>query len=104
MPIVETHGRVHSFAADDKVLDNVELLVDENSIYGFLGPNGAGKTTTLRIILCLLKRQKGSITIFDKDLDGHRTEVLGKIGSMIERPSIYAPLPARENLQVLQKI
>ncbi len=104
MPIVETLGLVHSFTPDEKVLDDVNLVVDENSIYGFLGPNGAGKTTTLRLILGLLQRQHGSITIFDKDLGDHRIEVLGKIGSTIESPSIYSHLTARENLQVLQKI
>jgi ABC-type multidrug transport system ATPase subunit len=104
MPIVRTHGLVHSFTQDEKVLDDINLVVDENSIYGFLGPNGAGKTTTLRLILGLLKRQHGSITIFDKDLDRNRIEILGKIGSTIESPSIYAHLTARENLQVLQKI
>ena len=104
MPIVETRRLVHSFTPDENVLDNVDLVVDESSIYGFLGPNGAGKTTTLRLILGLLKRQNGSITIFDKDLGRHRIEVLGKIGSTIESPSIYSHLTARENLLVLQKI
>ncbi|MBI4733466.1 MAG: ATP-binding cassette domain-containing protein, partial [Rubrobacteridae bacterium] len=30
-------------------VDNLDLNVKENTVYGFLGPNGAGKTTTLRM-------------------------------------------------------
>jgi ABC-2 type transport system ATP-binding protein len=86
------------------VLDDVSLAVEAGSIYGFLGPNGAGKTTTLRLILGLLKRQQGTITIFGKALESHRIETLRRIGSMIESPSIYSHLTARENLALLQKI
>lgn len=103
MKVLETQGLTHAFDGV-RVLDNVELSVDEGSIYGFLGPNGAGKTTTLRLILGLLKRQEGTITVFGKDLARDRIEVLRRVGSMIESPSIYAHLTARENLVLLQKI
>jgi ABC-type multidrug transport system ATPase subunit len=103
MDIVETHDLVHSFGTD-VVLDRVSLAVEEGSIYGFLGPNGAGKTTTLRLILGLLKRQHGRISIFGNDFETNRIETLRKIGSMIESPSIYSHLTAEENLRVLQTI
>ncbi|HEV7698589.1 MAG TPA: ABC transporter ATP-binding protein [Pyrinomonadaceae bacterium] len=101
---LETAGLVHSFGDGSPVLDDVSLAVEAGSIYGFLGPNGAGKTTTLRLILGLLKRQQGTITIFGKALESHRIETLRRIGSMIESPSIYSHLTARENLALLQKI
>jgi ABC-type multidrug transport system ATPase subunit len=101
---LETARLVHSFGDGLTVLDDVSLAVEAGSIYGFLGPNGAGKTTTLRLILGLLKRQQGTITIFGKALESHRIETLRRIGSMIESPSIYSHLTARENLALLQKI
>jgi len=104
MPLLETHGLVHSFSNDEVVLDGISLCVDEGSIYGFLGPNGAGKTTTLRLILGLLKKQHGSITIFGEDFQKNRVAALRKIGSLIESPSIYSHLTAVENLRLLQKI
>lgn len=104
MHILETQGLVHSFSKDEIVLDQVSLCVEEGSIYGFLGPNGAGKTTTLRLILGLLAKQEGAISVFGKDFAKHRVECLGRIGSLIESPSIYAHLTAEENLRVLQKV
>mgnify|MGYP006322542133 FL=1 len=76
----------------------------EGSIYGFLGPNGAGKTTTLRLILGLLARQQGEITLFGERLERNRIGILRRIGSMIESPSFYEHLTARENLRLLQTI
>ena len=104
MHILETRDLVHSFSNDEVVLNGISLCVEEGSIYGFLGPNGAGKTTTLRLILGLLKKQQGSIEIFGRDFEKHRVENLGRIGSLIESPSIYSHLTAVENLQLLQKI
>ena len=102
--ILETSGLSHSFGDGVRVLDDVSLTVEVGSIYGFLGPNGAGKTTTLRLILGLLKRQEGAIRIFGRDLERHRIETLRRVGSMIESPSIYSHLTARENLHLLQKV
>lgn len=104
MHILQTHDLTHSFNRDPPVLKSVCIEVDEGSIYGFLGPNGAGKTTTLRLVLGLLKKQKGEIKVFGKDFGRHRVETLRKVGSMIESPSIYGHLTAVENLRLLQKI
>jgi ABC-type multidrug transport system ATPase subunit len=101
---IETSGLNHRFSNGDQVLHDIEIQVTEGSIYGFLGPNGAGKTTTLRLILGLLSKQSGDIRIFGKSLSGHRIEILRQIGSMIESPSIYGHLTARENLEVLQRV
>jgi ABC-2 type transport system ATP-binding protein len=104
MYCVETINLTHKFSADETVLNNVNLQVSEGSIYGFLGPNGAGKTTTLKLILGLLKKQHGEIFVFGKSFAENRVGILKNIGSMIESPSIYGHLTAKENLQILQKI
>ncbi|HLJ87788.1 MAG TPA: ABC transporter ATP-binding protein [Candidatus Angelobacter sp.] len=88
----------------DSVLSHISLQVKEGSIYGFLGPNGAGKTTTLRLILGLLRKQAGTISLFGRDFDTYRIEILKKIGSLIETPSVYEHLTATENLRIMQKI
>ncbi|HLZ88574.1 MAG TPA: ATP-binding cassette domain-containing protein [Puia sp.] len=101
---LETAGLCHRFSAGVSVLNKIDLRVPEGSIYGFLGPNGAGKTTTLRLVLGLLKKQQGEISVFGKPFAPHRISILKKLGSMIESPSVYAQLTAAENLRVLQKI
>lgn len=101
---LETTDLVHQFSGNELVLHNINLQVPEGCIYGFLGPNGAGKTTTLRLILGLLKRQQGTISIFGKSLDENRVEILKHVGSLIESPSLYGHLTANENLNLLQKV
>ncbi len=44
-----------------KALDNLNLEISKNSIFGFLGPNGAGKTTTLKLLTGLIEPTKGEI-------------------------------------------
>ncbi|CAN5295404.1 ABC transporter ATP-binding protein [soil metagenome] len=101
---IETQNITYNFSPEETVLDSINLQVPEGSIYGFLGPNGAGKTTTLRLILGLLKKQKGAISIFNKTFNENRISILQNIGSLIESPSIYAHLTATENLNLLQKV
>jgi len=101
MLCLETTDVHHRFASHD-VLRGVSMQVPTGSIYGFLGPNGAGKTTTLRLILGLLRTQRGEIRIFGKRFNKDRIEILGNVGSLIESPSLYDHLSAAENLRVMQ--
>lgn len=82
------------------ILDRLELEVPKGAIYGFLGANGAGKSTTIRSILGLLTPQKGSIRLFGKDIESNRLEVLGRVGSLIESPTIYKHLSGYDNLMI----
>ena len=102
--LIKTEGLTFSFAKDFKTLDKVNLDVPQGSIYGFLGPNGAGKTTTLRLLLGLLRNQHGKISIFNKDFTANRIEILKNLGSLIEQPSLYGHLTAKENLEIYRRI
>jgi len=101
---IETQSLNYSFSKEQKTLQDVNLKVEEGSIYGFLGPNGAGKTTTLRLLLGLLTKQEGTIEIFGKEISQHRLAILKNVGSLIEQPSLYSHLTAKENLEVYRKI
>ena len=89
---------------DFKALDKINLNVPEGSIYGFLGPNGAGKTTTIRILLDLFHSKPGQVKLFDKELLANKVELLGKVGALIENPSIYKHLTGRQNLEVVRRM
>jgi len=102
--IIETKGLFYRFGGTVPALHDINLQVPAGSIYGFLGPNGAGKTTTLRLLLGLLKNQQGTIRLFGEDLTGNRLPVLRRLGSLIEQPSLYGHLTARENLEVYRKV
>ena len=100
---LETADLSHRFG-DHDVLRGISMQVPAGSIYGFLGPNGAGKTTTLRLILGLLRTQRGEIRIFGKRFSEDRIAILRNVGSMIESPSLYDHLTATENLRLMQLI
>jgi ABC-type multidrug transport system ATPase subunit len=102
--VIRTERLYYDYARGVNTLANINIRVNRGDIYGFLGPNGSGKTTTLSLLLGLLKNQQGTIEVLGKDLQGHRQEVLCKVGSLIESPSLYNHLTAVENLEVYREI
>lgn len=103
-PIIKTTGLSYRYSKDAKVLSGINLQVERGSIYGFLGPNGSGKTTTLSLLLGLLKVQEGNIEIFGKELKSNRIDILKRTGSLIETPSLYGHLTAKENLEIYRPV
>jgi lantibiotic transport system ATP-binding protein len=102
--IIKTTGLSYHYSKDVQTLFDINLNVERGSIYGFLGPNGSGKTTTLSLLLGLLNNQQGEIEIFGEHLHSNRMDILKKIGSLIETPSLYGHLTAKENLEVYRTI
>jgi lantibiotic transport system ATP-binding protein len=102
--IIKTTSLSYHYSGQVQTLSEINLHVERGSIYGFLGPNGSGKTTTLSLLLGLLNNQQGSIEIFGQHLHSNRVGILKKIGSLIESPSLYGHLTARENLEVYRAV
>jgi ABC-2 type transport system ATP-binding protein len=98
--VIKATDLSYRYSKGVQTLFNVNLNIEKGSIYGFLGPNGSGKTTSLSLLLGLLDNQQGSIEIFGKDMRQHRIDILRKTGSLIETPSLYSHLTARENLEL----
>jgi ABC-2 type transport system ATP-binding protein len=71
---------------DVRAVDELSVQVPAGSVYGFLGPNGAGKTTTIRMIMNIIRPDKGLIKIFD---DGATTQNKARIGYMPEERGLY---------------
>ncbi|NAS31293.1 ATP-binding cassette domain-containing protein [Flavobacteriaceae bacterium R38] len=99
-PIIKTENLCFSYAKHKKDITSLDLEVPKGSVYGFLGPNGSGKTTTIRLLLGLLKKQEGEVFLFGDSFSKNRLKSLANIGALIEAPSLYEHLNARENLQV----
>lgn len=85
-------------------VSELDLAVPKGCVYGFLGPNGAGKTTTIRMLLGLIKPNKGSIQMFGNSITKHRSQTLAKIGSLVADPSLYPNLTGRENLRLFSQL
>ena len=86
-------------------VDHLSLKVPEGAVYGFLGPNGAGKTTTLKMLLGLVYPSEGSVHLLGRELTPRtRLDILRDVGSLIESPSYYGHLTARENLEIVRRL
>jgi len=96
---VEVRGLVKRYGPT-RVVDGVDLTVEEGDIYGYLGPNGAGKTTTLRMMLGLIRRDGGSVKLFGRD-PAAGIGALQHLAGFVEAPTFYPYLTGRENLEFL---
>ena len=79
-------------------VNNLSLSIYPGEIYGLLGPNGAGKSTTINIISGLLKKDDGSVRIFDMDIDKEFHNIKRNIGIVPQDLAIYEDLTAFENV------
>ena len=84
-------------------LDDLSVLVPRGTITGLIGPNGAGKTTALRVVLGLVRPDRGDGAVLGRPLGTPRA-YLGRVGSLVEGPALYPGLSVRRNLAVLAAI
>jgi len=66
MSVIEIHNLTKRYGKH-VALDGINLKVEQGEVFGFIGPNGAGKTTTLRILLGLLRKDAGQVTLLGGD-------------------------------------
>jgi ABC-type multidrug transport system ATPase subunit len=102
-PIVQIRHLSKHFG-DFHAVKDVNITVNTGDVYGFLGPNGAGKSTTMRCMLSLIQADRGSIELFGQSITQHRSEILARVGSLIEKPDFYKYLSAYKNLQLFSRI
>ena len=84
-------------------VDGLDLSVPSGGVFGFLGPNGAGKTTTIRCLLGLVRPSGGRCRLLGHEpADLHR--VIGRVGSIVESPTMFPRFSGRRNLELLARI
>ncbi|MDU4277903.1 bacitracin ABC transporter ATP-binding protein [Finegoldia magna] len=83
-------------------LDNVNLRILKGKVYGFVGKNGAGKTTLIRMITGLAFPSTGEIYIFGNKEQEDLQNARRKIGALVEGPTLYPFMTAKENLRSQQ--
>ena len=90
-------GRSRVYAVDD-----LNLQVRQNEVFGLLGPNGSGKTTTIKMLLGLLHPTKGKALVLGGD--GTDPRINSRIGFLPEESYLYKYLNARETLDFYGRI
>lgn len=82
-------------------VSNLVLDIPRGSIYGLLGPNGSGKTTTLRMIMGILRPDRGSVTLLEGESNG---SVRRRVGYLPEERGVYKKMKVIEHLEFLGEI
>src|SRR5262245_6474309 len=100
---IETNGLTKVFGAV-RAVDSVDLRVGIGEIYGFLGLNGAGKTTTIRALLGMITPSAGNVKVLGRAVGPHGGGPWAKVGHLVESPSVYPELTARENLDIARRL
>ena len=80
-------------------LDHATLSVEKGQIFGLVGRNGAGKTTLIRLISGQSNPTAGEITLFGASTPAALARARSRTGAMVEIPSFYPYLTARQNLE-----
>ncbi|GEL78514.1 ABC transporter ATP-binding protein [Tenuibacillus multivorans] len=101
MAFVEVKGVSHAFGKE-KVLEGINLNIEEGKIFGLLGPSGAGKTTLVNMIVGILDPNEGDIFIDSKRVPSF--ELMNLTGYMAQSDALYQELSARENLEFMGSI
>ncbi len=87
-----------------QALDNINLVVEPNSVFALLGPNGSGKTTLVRILTTLLMADSGKALVGGFDVEGMSQKVRSVIGLAGQYPAVDDSLTGRENLEIIGQL
>lgn len=99
--LIEIHNLYKSFGSNE-VLKGVTLQLYENENLVVLGKSGSGKSVLIKCIVNLLEKDKGTIKVYNIEVDKEQTEDLikirDKIGFLFQGAALYDSMTVRENL------
>lgn len=105
MDYILTTNSLCKYYGHFKTLINLSMHIPKGAIYGFVGKNGAGKTTLIRLICGLQQPTSGSYTLYNVHSTDHQiTKARRRTGAVVETPSIYLDLTAKDNLMEQYRI
>ncbi|MGA7305979.1 MAG: ABC transporter ATP-binding protein [Rhodothermales bacterium] len=100
---VVVDGIAKSFG-DVQAVSDTTFSVNEGELFGFIGPDGAGKTTLFRMLVTLLKPDRGTAHVDGLNVVKDYKALRSRLGYMPGRFSLYQDLTVRENLTFFASI
>ena len=85
----------------DFSVKNISFTLQRGYIMGFVGPNGAGKSTTIKMIMNLVKKNSGDITIFGKDNAKAEKDIKQYIGFVYDENHYYEELTCEQMKKII---
>lgn len=94
--------KIYHYYGGAKVLEELNLKIEEKSLNAIIGPNGAGKSTLLKLIIGLEKPNRGKIEFLGQRIDGLKTHKITKKGISLcpERRRLFYDMTVLENLKL----
>ena len=77
-------------------LENLTLTLPTGCIMGLIGENGAGKSTTIKLILNMIHKESGSITILGKDNQENISLIKEDVGVVMDEVGFPECLTAKQ--------
>lgn len=102
-PVIQTEGLTFYYGRQ-RGIEDVSLEIRPGEVFGFLGPNGAGKTTTQRVLLDVLRAQRGQATVFGLDSRKEGVAIRQRVGYLPGELSLPKNLTARQFLESMARI
>ena len=98
--VLEVHN-IEKRYKNISVLKNLNMTIKKGAIYGLIGKNGSGKTTLIRIITGLQNPTSGFYSLYNVPYnDSNILDKRNRIGAIVETPSMYGNMSAKDNLIV----
>lgn len=98
--VLEVHN-IEKRYRNVSVLKNLNMTIKKGAIYGLIGKNGSGKTTLIRIITGLQNPTSGFYSLYNVPYDDSNIlDKRNRIGAIVETPSMYGNMSAKDNLIV----
>lgn len=103
VPAVCTEGLTKDFGGGRGVFD-LDLAVRRGEIFGFIGPNGAGKTTTIKLLLDLIRADRGRATLLGLDSRRDSVEIKRQVGYVPGELPQYPSMRGAEIIELLARL
>lgn len=89
-----------------RVVNGVDIEVNQGQVTGLLGPNGAGKTTTFYMAVGMIKPDEGKVFLDRNDITDYPMYMRARrgIGYLPQEPSIFGKLTVRQNITVVLEV
>lgn len=99
--MIEIKNVSTSYVKGKKIIDNMNLKIEDGTVFGFIGPNGAGKTTTLEMITGVLQIDEGDIFIDGNSIITQPIEAKKNFGFVPDSPEVFEKLTGLEYLNFI---
>ncbi|HEU4465640.1 MAG TPA: ABC transporter ATP-binding protein [Agromyces sp.] len=100
---LEARGLVRRFRGGAGI-HGIDLDVAAGEVHAIVGLNGAGKTTLMRLLLGMLRPDRGDARIDGVRVDAAGADTWRRVGHLVDHPLAYAELDARANLRAAARL